>query len=974
MKNFKRVISAVIALAMSASTLVAVSASKFADVDGTNYAEAIEVLTALDIVHGYDEEGGLVFKPEGDITRAEAATMIVGALNMTADAQAAAGTSKFTDVNEKASWASGYVNVGVAQGFINGMDDTTFAPQENVTYAQMCVMLTLITGYGEYAKAYGGYPTGYTTMAASAGINKGVALSADAKLKRGQVAQMLYNALTAPLLGVKSYSLAGNEYEPQDGSKGDFKTLLSDKFDGYVIDAKITAVPNSDPTLDKGEAKISTTKAAGEFLDNSTTKTVLGNEKVFDEYGVADQLFLEGKAVITQDNDDKWHLVYFKAGANDSTVAAAIDYNSAADGGKDASVDGKISFGSKNYNVNNTTGEIYVNGVLYGPITEANIAAVLGAAQGEVKLLDDDDTTTGYDKIMATVYNVAKVTAVTYTNEITTIQVTTKAGLNAGVNTLKISDDAVEDGSVALTAKNAAGETIALSSIKKNDIIAFAIDPGIATTTVTDPDFIDILVTDEKVSGKVIREDNTDKTYTVGDVTYEEVVWGNPVLTIGYTYSLTLDPFGKIYEEEVEASSIRYGIAETYNNYDGLQVILSDGSYKWYELNLNSIADPANVSGLGTTLTVTQFDNYIDAGAKPDPEARVIAYTVQNSTGKINKIDIMSGINYTAGNEAVYKSKTGKLGTKSIVDSTAVIDVIAYKANGTKTVSDYEKFATSSFVDKAEYCGTVFADQADPTIAALVLLTKIGDDLTEDSRFAVVRKAAAQAQTSDGDTCYSLNVLYDGEEKDILCTTASGVNTLTPGDAIFFKEDSEGLVKSYIKVFDITAYNNTNTVAFSDFDTLDGDADGEIAGTNGENFSFTIADWDYTIKNAAKADYQLVYGIVTDVTTKGVEMAVEAPVNFIDLTNDNNYEVFGVDADCVQYRYGMSEYTGAANQYKGISVAAPQASVLDPYETGTKTDIFDLSQIVGVDGHDQLVYALAQIVDGDIVAIYTLVQ
>ena len=501
MKNFKRVISAVIALALSASTLIAVSASKFADVDGTKYAEAIEVLTALDIIHGYEEEGGLVFKPEGDITRAEAATMIVGALNMTADAQAAAGTSKFTDVNSQASWATGYVNVGVAQGFIAGMDDTTFAPQENVTYAQMCVMLTKITGYGEYAEAYGGWPTGYTTMANTAGIAKGVALSADAKLKRGQVAQMIYNALTAPLLGVKSYSLQGNEYEPQDGTKGDFKTLLSDKFDGYVIDAKVVNVPNSDPTLDKGEAKISTTKAAGEFLDNTTTKSFLANEKVFDEYGVAGQLFLEGKAVITKDNDDKWHLVYFKAGANDTTATSASDYNSFADGGKDASVDGKISFGSKNYNVNNTSGTIYVNGVLYGPITEANVSAVLGAAQGEVKLLDDNDAVTGYDKIMATVYNVAKVTAVTYTNDVTTIQVTTKSGLNPGVNSIKISDDAVEDGSVALTAKNAAGEPIKLSSIKKNDIIAFAIDPSIATTTVTDPDFIDILVTDEKVSG-----------------------------------------------------------------------------------------------------------------------------------------------------------------------------------------------------------------------------------------------------------------------------------------------------------------------------------------------------------------------------------------------------------------------------------------------------------------------------------------
>ena len=164
MKNFKKVISAVVALALSASTFV--SASNFTDVaDTASYAEAIDVLSALGIVNGYAEEDGtFTFKPEGTITRAEAATMIVGALNMTEDAKASAGTSKFADVNSQASWAAGYVNVGVAQGFISGMDETTFAPQENVTYAQMCVMLTSIAGYGEYAAKNGGYPTGYTLV------------------------------------------------------------------------------------------------------------------------------------------------------------------------------------------------------------------------------------------------------------------------------------------------------------------------------------------------------------------------------------------------------------------------------------------------------------------------------------------------------------------------------------------------------------------------------------------------------------------------------------------------------------------------------------------------------------------------------------------------------------------------------------------------------------------------------------------
>ena len=185
MKNFKKVISAVIALAMFASSIATVGASKYTDVaDTAAYPEAVEVLTALGIVTGYEENGTYTFKPEGTITRAEAATMIVGALNMTEDAKASAGTSRFADVNATAAWAAGYINVGVAQGFIKGMDATTFAPQDNVTYAQMCVMLTTIAGYGEYAAANstGTWSSGYTNMAASTGINKGVAGADDTAL------------------------------------------------------------------------------------------------------------------------------------------------------------------------------------------------------------------------------------------------------------------------------------------------------------------------------------------------------------------------------------------------------------------------------------------------------------------------------------------------------------------------------------------------------------------------------------------------------------------------------------------------------------------------------------------------------------------------------------------------------------------------------------------------------------------------
>ncbi len=974
MKNFKRVISAVIALALSASTLVAVSASKFADVDGTSYAEAIEVLTALDIAHGYEEEGGLVFKPEGDITRAEAATLIVGALNMTKDAQAAAGTSKFTDVNEKASWASGYVNVGVAQGFINGMNDTTFAPQENVTYAQMCVMLTLITGYGDYAKQYGGYPTGYTTMAASAGINKGVAVSNDTPLKRGQVAQMLYNAMIAPVLGVTTYSLQGNEYAPQDGEKAAFKTILSDKFEGYAVKVKITDIPNTG-ALDKDEVSFELTKDA--FLDNTKNKVVVGTPAASfnaakSDIDVSGYLFMEGDAVIAQDDNDDWHLVYFKASESVTTTVNAEDYETVEDGGKSVKDDKKVTFGSKNFNINtdaDNTG-IYVNGKKYADITDANLAKVLDLAQGQVKLVDTDSTTTGYEVIMATVYEIAKVASVSYTNETTTIQVIRKgtgSGLST-VTTIKLADEDIEDGDVALTVKNAEGADIKLSDIKKDDIIAFAVAAGTKNNDTID--IIDIIVTDETVTGKATREDSTEKTYTIDGTDYKTVVWGDPALTIGTSYTIKLDPFGRIYEEEIEATSAKYAIAEKYDSDYGVQLILPNGTAKYYEL------DAANVKNGDGSMTFAAFETYIESTKAKKPAERVVKYTVKNSTGKIQTIELVGEEVSTL----EYKAKTGKLGSKSIIDSTAIINASNVQDQTSHNVSDYTTFAANAFVDKTNYDASIFTADGTTNTAAFVVLTRVGEDINADSRFAVVRKAAVQAQTEDGDNCYSVSVLYEGAEQDLLFTTASGADELAAGDAIFFKTDSDGLVETYFRALSIerlgATKNPTFKGTFANFGT-----DKIFEGTNDKTFTFDIEDWDYTIKNEDKKDYQLVYAAVTDVTSKGIELANILDGKTIDLISGDHSEVFGVDADCITYRYDVNDQTAAANQYKAINVGGATASTIAAYEVkaidsteaASKTEIYNL-EAGDAQGASHVTYALALIVDGDIVEIYTIAQ
>ena len=141
-KNLKKVISAASALAVSA-TGVAAFAADYPDVPNTaNYYQAVNELSALNVINGYDDG---TFKPEENVTRAQIAKMVVTALGNTVSnaADAAAGKdTQFTDV-PGSHWAAGYISVATtsaAQSFSNGYSATTFGPEDNVRYAQAVKM------------------------------------------------------------------------------------------------------------------------------------------------------------------------------------------------------------------------------------------------------------------------------------------------------------------------------------------------------------------------------------------------------------------------------------------------------------------------------------------------------------------------------------------------------------------------------------------------------------------------------------------------------------------------------------------------------------------------------------------------------------------------------------------------------------------------------------------------------------------
>jgi hypothetical protein len=234
MKNLKKAFAVVVALAMVMST-VAFAAVIFSDVDELRrICRSIEAGVALKMFTGY-EDG--TFKPEGDITRAEFAAIVVRMLGQEAQADGAKGVTLFDDV-PSTHWAAGYINIVSNLGIVNGYGDGNFGPEDNVTYEQAVKMCVVALGYEPAAG--GNYPVGYLTIAQQRGITTGVRGTSGAPINRGQVAQMAFNALDVPLMtqtGFGTYI----EYVINDGTNNtDRKTLLSENLGIVKVKAIVT--------------------------------------------------------------------------------------------------------------------------------------------------------------------------------------------------------------------------------------------------------------------------------------------------------------------------------------------------------------------------------------------------------------------------------------------------------------------------------------------------------------------------------------------------------------------------------------------------------------------------------------------------------------------------------------------------------------------------------------------------------------
>lgn len=157
--------------------------------ENSDYSLAINVVSALGIINVDDDD----FHENETLSRAKAAEIAVKFLKIEDNIKPY--QHFFSDV-EETHWASGCIELCCAYGFVNGMGDGTFKPDENVSYQQMVKMIVCMTGWDSFALEYGGWiDGGYIYAAKEAGIIQNSLVDINRPITYGEVAKMLYKAL-----------------------------------------------------------------------------------------------------------------------------------------------------------------------------------------------------------------------------------------------------------------------------------------------------------------------------------------------------------------------------------------------------------------------------------------------------------------------------------------------------------------------------------------------------------------------------------------------------------------------------------------------------------------------------------------------------------------------------------------------------------------------------------------------------------
>lgn len=968
-KNLKKVISSVAALTMVASS-VAAFAVDFPDVESTaSYAQAVQELSALDVISGYDDG---TFGPDKLVTRAEITKMIVDALAERSSAEASTESTKFADVSAD-HWAKGYINQGVANGFIAGMSDTEFDPDANVTYVQAQKMLVSAIGYETFAQAQGGWPTGYKTYAASLDITKGISGIKDStELTRAQVAQMIDNAMDAPLCVIAGWKPEWNgtqtpNLEIRDGKEGRaYETLFTEKHDAYKVYGRVTETSKTNPGLDTDKVSFRVEKADN-FDDEEVKSDDVRTEDMYIGDSKADNyLRTYSQALIQKNDDDEFTILSIAAAAASKSVTVASE-----DFDENKSTTSSLYFypagtnkGSIKYELAADV-DIYENGVksdmslsqLLTFLDENDTASVTLQKETET---GSTSTSSKYNVIMVSSYATAIVDEVVdKTNDISINFDDQSSSIKSKMTIHK--DDDTYSYSFKLD-----GKEIEPTELQEGDVLNIAYD----VNDFAKSNFYDVIVTRNVVEGVKCTSINDSKgEYTIGGTKYKAAEGMSIKPETSTEYTLYLDHFGRIAKVDENSVSKNYGVLKNiYKKASGeymAQIITKNGTEEEYKVDDKNMDTSSSDADKNYTKYLKTNGEYTGSNTKTAvyPQ-QVVEYSVSSSSNKITiKKALSAQTNTSAGavTTAEYKASSNKIGSVKIADSAVILDLSEVNDKDTYTV-----ISASSLTDGNQYTAYGYDKSSSDSTYRFVIITS-GTTSVFDSNTELAVFNGSEVVDDDGDkTAY--NLIVNGEEKqlvlddDVVISGVDDEDSFKEGDVLVYATNSEGKISKVVSVF--ANADTLNSTSFDKFRNKVFDNPASILANPTPSFDKFLSDDDN--------DVNVIFGAVVNKSGNNVTICDK-----ITKTADGKYtvdydegtEVNYKDAKIYTYDFAAGSKNSKVLLDEGMSVTPDVKAAKVDSDNGK--DILDLND---EDVKDDVVFAVVRTIDDDAQEIYLIVN
>ena len=831
----KKLLALVLALVMSMS-LVTISNAAFKDADKISNKEAVDVMAAVGVLAGYDNGE---FGATDTLTRAQACK-IIAYLDLGKDvAEALPAVQVFSDLSAN-NWAAKYVAYCADAGYVSGVGDNKFAPDEKVTGYQFGKMLLCALGYDATIEEMTGasWTIKVAKLMEKNSISKGTSKLGSAVLTREEAAQYALNALKATTVEYdeKGSTITAGDITITTGAKKakDVTVKVSTDTNEYAraISGETVSATPTDMTVELGEKLYKGDLTLGV---SATTTDAYGRPATTWQY--------KGTDVASDISSAK---VTFSANLN------------TADGKKQIASDLKgykfngTELKTKDTVIGSNVAAIGDSGS-FGTANTTKIVDTLAALTANGKVVEFyADSNKNITDVVVISYNVAKVTNVT-TNK--------KGDVTYTISSLGTKTDYADD--------YANTDTIAVEgTVAKNDYVLYVVDAN-------DSNLYHVYAA-TKVTGQQTATDGT--TLTIGGTKYK---LGKGVAGYNsYTYANSskeanyfLDKFGYVVASSDVEADLVYAVVNKIVGKEtttGLstgksaeaELILTDGSKttvkvsKINGIEVKNFTIPTDATAGALTwashavTTVTLNKTVANNSAL---NGQIVSYTVDDGKYELTFAEtpasVTTAVAGTLTNKGVPGFGVGQTGANSGTNSTVYV-VKTYKSGTTdEVVKSYTGFANVPTI-AATAGNTLTAKYViDDSKVVFVYIdattnSAVGESTTDNVFY--VTSATVTTNGTGSDKYYTVNGILDGTKTTIKSKVVdfkvfTGSTAMSADTFYTLSINEDGYVTSAVE----TSFSANGTANQALIDSI---ADGTFGGylTNDKTKVYVIDDGEVT--------------------------------------------------------------------------------------------------------------------------------